>query len=65
MLQCELPDGFAELSCHPGWIDSSLSIAYHAEREIELKTLSDPRLRAFLREQRITFRDVSMAGTEP
>jgi chitin disaccharide deacetylase len=68
ILQHELRDGFAELSCHPGWIDSSFQSSYHKEREIEFKTLSDARLRAFVREQRIiliTFRDVSTAGTEP
>ena len=36
MLQCELPDGFAELSCHPGWIDSSFqSLSRRARDRVE------------------------------
>ena len=37
--------GPAELGCHPGYADG-LESAYAAERELELATLTDPRVRA-------------------
>ena len=67
MLASELHEGMTEFSCHPGYMDPDFKSVYHAEREIELKTLSDPRFPAFLAEQRvalITFRDVPGTGGE-
>jgi chitin disaccharide deacetylase len=61
LLASELGEGITELSCHPGYVDPEFESIYHAEREIELKTLSDPRFPAFVKQQRtalITFRDV-------
>lgn len=45
--------GLYELSCHPGYFDAAASYVYHREREWELKTLCDPRVRAVLAEQGI------------
>jgi chitin disaccharide deacetylase len=47
MLDVELHDGITELSCHPGYVSDDFESPYNAEREIELRTLSDPRLREF------------------
>jgi len=42
MIEAEFLDGFTELSCHPGYVDSEFSSSYAIERETELKTLCDP-----------------------
>ena len=44
-----LPDGDSELGCHPGYADG-LSSRYTVERELELQTLTDPRVRSRLEE---------------
>lgn len=53
MLECEVRDGITELSCHPGYWDPSLASGYGREREVELQTLCDPRVRAALGERGI------------
>jgi predicted glycoside hydrolase/deacetylase ChbG (UPF0249 family) len=50
LLREELTDGAYELCCHPGYLDPAASFVYHQERELELATLTDPRLRAVLAE---------------
>lgn len=45
MLDEEIGAGVTELSCHPGRVDPALDTSYHLEREIELQTLCDPRVR--------------------
>jgi len=65
MLDAELGDGILELSCHPGYTGAGFTSPYDGEREIELRTLSDPRLREFLRDrsvQLIGFRDVHVVA---
>jgi len=54
-----LPPGITELGCHPGRGDD-LEGMYRAEREEEVRTLCDPRVRATLAELRIELR--SFAG---
>lgn len=49
MLDREVLDGITELSCHPGYVGPDFFSPYDAEREIEVRTLSDPRLAEFLR----------------
>ena len=44
-----LEDGDTELGCHPGYADG-LQSRYSAPRELELETLTDPRVRARLDE---------------
>ncbi len=62
MLETELRDGsITELSCHPGYVGADFASPYHSERELELRTLSNPRLREFLLAgavKLISFRDV-------
>lgn len=56
-----LEEGDAELGCHPGYVDGLVS-RYTVERERELETLTDPRVRARIDElgiELIGWRDVS------
>jgi predicted glycoside hydrolase/deacetylase ChbG (UPF0249 family) len=40
-----LPAGVSELMCHPGYVDADLQSDYTAAREVELRILTDPRVR--------------------
>jgi predicted glycoside hydrolase/deacetylase ChbG (UPF0249 family) len=48
-----LPDGITELSCHPG-LDHDLATMYSMEREREVESLCDPRMRAAIESEQIT-----------
>ncbi len=50
ILRHEVFEGVFELACHPGYFDPSLEAVYHREREPELRTLTDPRVRALIGE---------------
>jgi predicted glycoside hydrolase/deacetylase ChbG (UPF0249 family) len=50
MLREEFTDGAYELCCHPGYFDEAATFVYHRDRELELATLVDPRIRALLGE---------------
>lgn len=57
-----LPNGVTELACHPAYVTPDLESSYAAEREIELATLLDPRIRVTIGElgiSLINFADVS------
>lgn len=45
MLETEFGDGITELSCHPGYVDADFDSCYSIEREAELATLCDRRVR--------------------
>ena len=67
MLDAELRDGILELSCHPGYVGSDFSSPYDFERELELGTLSDSRLRDFFHDRDvrlINFRDAGAARSD-
>ncbi len=53
MLGSEIGEGFTELSCHPGYMHPDYSTGYSNEREVELRTLCDPRIRQALQQQAI------------
>ena len=53
MLEKEIQPGVTELSCHPGYTDPDYITGYAAEREIELRTLGDRRVRQVFAEQSI------------
>jgi chitin disaccharide deacetylase len=53
LIASEIVDGITELSCHPGYVDDSHVTSYRIEREAELRTLCDPRIRRTLAEQQI------------
>jgi predicted glycoside hydrolase/deacetylase ChbG (UPF0249 family) len=48
MLETEVGEGVTELICHPGYPDAELVSSYALERECELRTLCDPRVRQAL-----------------
>ena len=61
LLDTEVQDGVTELSCHPGYVEPGFDSSYLTEREVELRTLCDSRVRPALHEreiQLIGFRDV-------
>jgi predicted glycoside hydrolase/deacetylase ChbG (UPF0249 family) len=62
ILRHEIADGIYEMCCHPGYHDPELEAVYHREREHELATLTDPRLRLLLDELGIalvSYRDLA------
>lgn len=46
ILRNEVGEGWTEISCHPGYVTAGFSSTYLREREAELATLTDPRVRA-------------------
>jgi chitin disaccharide deacetylase len=53
LLEAEVGEGCTELGCHPGYADPGFPSGYSREREAELRTLCDPRVRAAVPEQGI------------
>jgi chitin disaccharide deacetylase len=53
IIRGELTGGIYEMACHPGYFDEAMEMVYHRDRELELRTLCDPRLRAILGEEGI------------
>jgi predicted glycoside hydrolase/deacetylase ChbG (UPF0249 family) len=45
VLRDEIKDGWNELACHPGYVTSDFSSIYKAEREVEVQSLTDPRIK--------------------
>ena len=61
LLDAEIRDGVTELNCHPGYIEPGFPSSYAAEREVELRTLCDDRVRQAILEREIRligFRDL-------
>jgi predicted glycoside hydrolase/deacetylase ChbG (UPF0249 family) len=57
----EVGEGITELGCHPGYPDPRERSGYAAEREVELRTLCDPRARAGIEAlgiTRVSFHDL-------
>jgi chitin disaccharide deacetylase len=54
LLRTEVMPGFSELSCHPGYITSDYSAVYLSERESEIATLTDPRIRETIASEHIS-----------
>jgi predicted glycoside hydrolase/deacetylase ChbG (UPF0249 family) len=54
ILATDVGDGVTELGCHPGFADSDLVSSYMIERELELSTLCDGRVRGFLDDRGIS-----------
>jgi len=48
-----LGPGVFEISCHPGYAEARPELAYNREREVELRTLTDPRIPALMTEEGI------------
>jgi predicted glycoside hydrolase/deacetylase ChbG (UPF0249 family) len=65
MLRNEVPAGVTEFSCHPGYLTADYSGIYAREREAEIATLTDPRIRQILEQERIrliSFADCAEGG---
>lgn len=41
----EVGEGWTELGCHPGYVSDDFTSVYLTEREVELRTLTDPSVR--------------------
>lgn len=63
LLREEVAEGWTELSCHPGYRSPDFSSVYLIEREVEVGTLTDPRIRQTIDE--LGIRLVSFADLEP
>jgi predicted glycoside hydrolase/deacetylase ChbG (UPF0249 family) len=50
LLREEVLPGWTELSCHPGYVSPDFASVYNSEREAEVRTLTDPRVRQTLAE---------------
>jgi predicted glycoside hydrolase/deacetylase ChbG (UPF0249 family) len=50
MLREEVAEGWTEFSCHPGYSSPDYTAVYDAEREAEVRTLTDPRVRQTIEE---------------
>jgi predicted glycoside hydrolase/deacetylase ChbG (UPF0249 family) len=49
-----LPPGCTEMMCHPGYVDTALETSsYMQERELELRTLTDPGIREYIEQEDI------------
>lgn len=53
LLDAEVRDGVSELTCHPGYAEPGLHSSYAVEREVELRTLCDQRVRQAMLEREI------------
>jgi len=53
MIREQVHEGWTEFSCHPGYVTTDYRAVYLAEREAELRTLTDPRIRETIIERGI------------
>ncbi len=53
-LLSKLPLGAHEIGCHPGYVSEDFQSIYNAERELEVQTLTDPRIPLVLKQHSIT-----------
>ena len=66
MLGHEVREGCTELATHPGYADPDLASSYAAERELELRTLCDPRVRRAVESRSIALIGFdALAGSAP
>jgi predicted glycoside hydrolase/deacetylase ChbG (UPF0249 family) len=63
MLREEVAEGWTEFSCHPGYGSPDFSSVYLAEREAEVRTLTDPRIRQTIAELGIRLVNYADYGT--
>jgi predicted glycoside hydrolase/deacetylase ChbG (UPF0249 family) len=63
-----LKPGISEMSCHPGYLRARPDVVYNLERDEELRTLTDARLKTMIAEagiRLINYRDYArLVGTE-
>jgi predicted glycoside hydrolase/deacetylase ChbG (UPF0249 family) len=56
ILRTEVLEQWTELACHPGYVSDDFQSVYLSEREHELRTLTDPRIRQTIAELGIELR---------
>jgi predicted glycoside hydrolase/deacetylase ChbG (UPF0249 family) len=64
LLATEVTVGWTEMGCHPGFHTPGFSSSYDREREAEVRTLTDPRLRAAIEQldiKLVSYTDYSRA----
>jgi predicted glycoside hydrolase/deacetylase ChbG (UPF0249 family) len=67
LLREEVAEGWTELSCHPGYRSPDFTSVYLAEREVEVRTLTDPRVQQtidYLGIRLVSFADIRFAPAE-
>jgi predicted glycoside hydrolase/deacetylase ChbG (UPF0249 family) len=62
LLRDEVGEGWTELSCHPGYVSADYAAIYLREREEEIRTLTDPRIRETLETLGIHLRSYAEYG---
>lgn len=62
ILRDEVGDGWTEVSCHPGYMTPEYRSMYGIEREAEIRTLTDPRVRATIDELGIRLESYASYG---
>jgi predicted glycoside hydrolase/deacetylase ChbG (UPF0249 family) len=65
LLREEVLAGWTEISCHPGYPSPDYTAVYLSERESEIQTLTDPRIRQTIEELKIhllSYSGIAMAG---
>ena len=61
LIREEMSEGVFELACHPGYFTPDSDCVYNQDRELEMRTLTDPKIRDIIDEQGIrliSFRDL-------
>lgn len=53
ILRDRIIDGWSEVACHPGYVSSDYQAVYLEEREVELRSLTDPLISQTVREEGI------------
>lgn len=65
ILEHEVGEGWTEIGCHPGYVSDDFTSVYLSEREVELATLTNPRVREAVRSRGIrlaSYRDLIAGG---
>jgi predicted glycoside hydrolase/deacetylase ChbG (UPF0249 family) len=65
ILRDEVKQGWTEISCHPGYVTPEYTSMYGHEREAEIKTLTDPRIRALIAELGIELESYATYPPDP
>jgi predicted glycoside hydrolase/deacetylase ChbG (UPF0249 family) len=65
LLREEVMEGWTELSCHPGYLWPGHDSTYNFERETEIRTLTDPRIRQTIEDLDIRLASFADYSTHP